>query len=554
MNGFTRLGIKIPWTGSRPWRLAQVVCLLGLLTGAAPPSFGSSRAPQLGIDSGKIAGGVAGQRGDVWVFKGIPYAAPPVGALRWRPPQPAAPWEGVRACTAFGPACPQPDVLSRLYGAKFHAVSEDCLYLNVWTPAGGGDERLPVMVWIHGGGNISGAASTPHYDGEALARKGVVLVSVNYRLGPLGFLAHPLLSMESERGVSGNYGLLDQVAALQWVARNIEAFGGDPGRVTIFGESAGGLNVCCLMASPLARGLFHRAIAQSGHAFGRIRHLRAPSRGQEAGEAQGERLAAELGCSSSPNPLACLRSVPANRLLEASKPTIGLMGEAGDRFGPAVDGWALPDDIPAMYEQGRQSPVPLLAGSNAHEGTIFTLNPPIRTVAAYRLALEAVYGHLAGAVFSLYPAREDGDVPKALSDALGDLGFVGGMRAFVRGMASVGTKAFLYHFTMRPAGAWGERLGAFHGAEIPYVFDNLDKGRMRPDEKQRALAHAMGGYWVRFAGTGDPNGPGRPMWPAYDAASDQHLELGEVIRVDRGLRKEACDLFDRILATHKGGR
>ncbi len=542
------------------WRYLWVFLLVSLGCACALPCWraeaqtakvtAEQSLPTVVLESGKVSGLVVGAKEDISVYKGIPYAAPPTGPLRWRPPQPPDPWKGVRQCTEFGPACPQPDILSRLYGTKLENVSEDCLYLNVWTPANTSEGRLPVMVWIHGGGNISGAGSTPMYDGEALARKGVVVVTLNYRLGPFGFLAHPWLSAESPLHVSGNYGLLDQIAALKWVQRNIRAFGGDPGLVTIFGESAGGLNVCCLMASPLAKGLFHRAIAQSGHAFGRIRHLRETWYGQEPMERQGERIAGALGSKG----VADLRGVSAQRLLEVSKPTIGLMQEPGNRFGPVVDGWVIPDDISAVFAAKRQNDVPLLAGSNGDEGTIFTLRPPVQSVEGYRMLVRAVYGRLAEEVLALYPVREASEIPRALATMLGDLGFVAGMRAFVRGMTGAKSRAYLYHFTMRPPGPFGDRLGAFHGAEIPFVFDNLNKGLTPSDGRRQALARAMSNSWIQFARTGDPHGPGLPHWPPYDPATDRHLEFGEVIRVGQGLRKEACDLFDRIVEDQRKRR
>jgi len=271
------------------------------------------------IDSGLVSGLAACDKGDVRVYKGIPFAAPPVGDFRWREPQPVKPWDRVRECKEYGPWCPQPrSMVGFESGNEF---SEDCLYLNIWTPAKSAKEKLPVMVWIHGGGCTTGSGATKTYDGTKLAQNRVVVVTINYRLGPFGYFAHPLLSKESPHGVSGNYGHLDQIAALRWVKLNIAAFGGDPGCVTIFGESAGSMSVCRLMVSPLAKGLFHRAIAQSGGAHGRNRHLKEKKGLLNSMESEGERLAAKLGCDKAPDVLQALRTKTSQELLEASEPS-----------------------------------------------------------------------------------------------------------------------------------------------------------------------------------------------------------------------------------------
>ena len=304
-----------------------VLAILVMMTIANMTVFAKSTEglPEtIAIDSGKISGLALGENKDVRSFKGIPYAKPPIGPLRWKPPQAVEAWEGVRECSAYGPACLQPDIFGK-WGIDFGELSEDCLYLNVWTPVKNTDEKLPVMMWIHGGGNVAGASQHPSNDGEELARLGAVVVSINHRLGIFGYLAHPLLSKESPHGVSGNYGLFDMIAALKWIQRNIKAFSGDPDRVTIFGESAGGRNVCTLMASPLAKGLFHRAITESGGAINPSsnRHLREFWYKQEPMEKQGERIAKELGFSDEADPLAGLRALSPEKLLEGSKPTMG---------------------------------------------------------------------------------------------------------------------------------------------------------------------------------------------------------------------------------------
>ena len=512
---------------------------LGVLA-AALAAFG---APQIQLDSGLIAGASVGEKGDVHAYKGIPFAAPPVGGLRWRPPQPVKPWDAVRACTAFGPWCPQPQPLM---GRELGKLSEDCLYLNVWTAAQKPTDRLPVMVWIHGGGHTTGSGAGTYYDGERLAREGVVVVTTNYRLGPFGYLAHPLLSKESERKVSGNYGLLDQVAALQWVQRNIAAFGGDPGCVTIFGESAGSVSVCRLMVSPLARGLFHRAIAQSGGAHGLNRHLREEWNNLPPMEKIGEQLAEQLGCAREADPLAALRAKTWQEVLDAAAPAQGLFGK-GVKFGPVVDGWALPDDPVALFEAGKQHDVPLLVGSNADEGSVFTQQVPLRRVQGYRWFLGQRFGKQADRVFALFPAEEDADAPAAFRRLVGVAAFVAPARFLARSMAKCKSPAYLYHFTRVPPLDRAKKLGAFHALEVAYVFGTIE-GRPGFDEADRKLSEAMRKCWTRFARTGDPNGDGPPRWPAYTKEADQCLEFGDEVKVRAGLYRAACDLFDAIQA------
>jgi para-nitrobenzyl esterase len=505
------------------------------------------------LDSGKITGVHSALDPDVLVFKGIPYAAPPVGELRWKPPQSVKLWKGVRDGSQFGAICPQPKsrIISLSESAK---MSEDCLYLNVWTPAKRPKAVRPVMVWIHGGGNINGSGSSPLYDGTALAKKGVVLVTINYRLGPFGFFAHPLLSKESEHGVSGNYGILDQIAALKWVRKNIRPFGGDPGRVTIFGESAGGMNVNILMASPLAKGLFHRVISESGTALRRNRHLREPWYGQEPMEKQGERLAKELGLADAPDPLKALRALPAEKIIADTKPVLGELSGGGNQFNFVVDGWVIPDEIQTIFDQGKQNDVPLIVGANADEGTLFFSQSRVKSVDGYCLVVKTLFGSTADDVLAMYPVNDPSEIRKALANVFGDSWFVAPARALARGMGTVKSKAYLYHFTMKPAGQIGEALGATHGSEIYYVFDNLRLGLSPPNEGRLALAKSMGAYWVQFAKTGNPNAKGLAPWPAYTEDDDQHLEFGTEIKAGLHLRKAACNLFDKRSAEQRKNR
>jgi len=529
-------------------RRLESVGLLLLLCPAFWTGMAAGAEP-VRIDSGKVSGAALGADGGLRVYKGIPYAAPPVGKLRWKPPQPVEPWDGVRACTEFGPWCPQPQPL---IGKELGRMSEDCLYLNVWTPAASPGDRLPTMLWIHGGGHTTGSGAATFYDGEKLARQGVVVVTINYRLGPFGYFAHPLLSKESEHGVSGNYGMLDQIAALQWVQRNIAAFGGDPGCVTIFGESAGAASVCRLMVSPLAKGLFHRAIAQSGGAHGRNRHLRRTWYGMEPMEKVGERLAATLGCDKAPHPLAALRAVSPEELLTASNPVQGLFGR-GTRFGPVIDGWALPDDPSDLWQAGKQHDVPFLTGSNADEGTIFLRQLPIQRVLGYQLTVRMLYRERADDLLKLFPVARDAEVKDAMGRLVGVASFVAPARFLARSMERVQSPGYLYHFTrVAPAGPT-QPYGAFHGMEIGYVFGTL-KPAMGPTARDWELSRIMSACWVRFAKAGDPNGEGLPRWPVNRAATDQCVEFGDTVEAKAGLHKQACDLFDEISASRRQAR
>jgi para-nitrobenzyl esterase len=524
--------------------LALALTLAGADSARAEGTLESPR-----LDAGAISGVLVEKEGaaPVRAFKGIPFAAPPVGALRWKPPQPVAPWEGVRACDTFGPVCPQPAVPFFLVPGP---RSEDCLYLNVWTGAADPGAKLPVMVWIHGGSLIFGAASQGLYDGAPLARRGVVVVTINYRLGPFGFLAHPALSKESPEGVSGNYGLLDQLAALEWVKKNVAAFGGDPGCVTIFGESAGGGSVQALLLSPLAKGLFHRAIVQS--AICSAPPLRGGAPGVESAEAAGERFAAAIGVPPASDPasgdlLAALRAKSPAELLAASAgpPEVGTT--TGVTFGLCADGLAIPADPVELVAAGKQADVPLLIGTTADEGTLFV--GTIRTRADLTKAIDGLFGAQAPKVAEAYPASSDGEAKRVAARLLADSIFVAPTRAFVRARPGFTSKAWLYAFTRAPMAGRLLGLGAHHGCELGYVFETLDApGAMGIQPIDRTLAATVSATWVRFAQTGDPTGQGLPEWPAYTAENDAHLELGDKVQPGSGLRKAQCDLLERVWA------
>ncbi len=510
-------------------RQARVLTVMLALGGLWAPAFAQD-AVRVEIDTGELEGA---REGAIVTFKGVPYAAPPMGTLRWRPPQPVEPWRRVRAARRYSP-------VARQRGAGPGMIaSEDCLYLNVWTPALDGEPR-PVMVFIHGGGFATGSGSEAMYDGTELAKQGLVVVTFNYRLDILGFLAHPLLTAESAEHSSGNYGLLDQVAALEWVRRNIDQFGGDPARVTIFGESAGGRSVSVLMASPLAKGLFHRAVAQSGA----LRGVDTPLRTQEQ---RGERLAGAVGCAERPDPLRCLRARPFEELATVS----------GFDAGPIVDGWLIPEDPRAVYADGRQHDVPMIIGANADEGTFAILGrrTPIRTVAEYDAYVSGLVASGAEEVLAQYPAGADDQVYQALNRFGTDQGLARHARQQARWMAATRAKTYVYLFArVSPQHRW-TGLGATHTAELPYLFGNLQfaarQGRLSTLELQdRRLAQAMMRYWARFAETGDPNGDERPVWPAY-TDDETLLVLGDDITTGTWPRAAGLDLLDRLFGDQR---
>jgi len=460
------------------------------------------------VESGLVEGAL---EDGLTVYRGIPFAAPPVGELRWRPPQPAAKWDGVKRADKFAPACMQGGPPTPSTAAQGPGMSEDCLYLNVWTPATGANQRLPVLVWIYGGGFSGGATSIPTYSGEKLARRGVVLVSIAYRVGPFGFLAHPGLSAESKFKVSGNYGLLDMIAGLQWIQRNIAAFGGDPRRVTIFGESAGGIAVSMLCASPLAKGLFHGAISQSGGSFGPPRPGGMPGENMQRladAERAGESYAKSIGASSVQD----LRKLPAEQVLATARGQRGLSW-------PVIDGWVIPDDQYKLYEAGRYNDTPILVGYNSDEGLSFS---PPKTPQAYIESVRQRYGPFADKLLKLYPAGET-TVPKTARDLMRDAAFGWHTWAWARLQSRTGkSKVFYYYFDQHPeypAGSPREGQGAPHGADVPFVFEHLDAPNRQPAPGDQELSAIMAAYWTNFAKRGDPNGEGLPQWPPFSEAN-----------------------------------
>ena len=476
------------------------------------------------VESGDLAGRtLAG--GQVTAFLAVPYAAPPVGALRWRPPAPPLAWTGVRQADAVGAACmQQPNKPDSIFYFVTPAVGEDCLTLNIWTPAKTSSERRPVMVWLHGGGFRGGTGGAPNYAGDQLAKLGVVMVTINYRLGLFGFLAHPELDAESPKHVSGNYGTLDQIAALAWVKRNIAQFGGDPNRVTLIGQSAGSFSVSYLMASPLAKGLFQRAIGESGATMSPVHHGGGMGFGlQPLADVEQEGVAFAKAEGGS---IAALRARPAAALLQAA-----VAAKIG--FQPVVDGYVLPDDVYSIFAKGQQNDVPLLTGSNANEGSIYTRAP---SAAAYLEQAKKQYGASFADYIKAYPAESDRQANESAQAAFRDGTFAWHNWAWARMQATTGkSKVYYYYLDHAPPIPPGTKfaedpdgapLGTYHTAEILYLFHHFELRHWAWRADDRRLADRIAGYWVNFARSGDPNVRGQPQWPSFDAQREQVMHLG----------------------------
>jgi para-nitrobenzyl esterase len=465
---------------------------------------------QVKIDTGTVEGKM---QGPTRTFLGIAYAAPPVGDLRWKPPASPASWSGVRSATTFGSHCMQGPVYDDMI-FRDPGGSEDCLTLNVWTPAKDAAAKLPVMVWIHGGGFQAGATSEPRQDGQFLAARGVVVVSMNYRLGILGFFALPELAAESGRNAAGNYGLMDQTAALQWVRRNIAAFGGDPANVTIFGESAGSFSVSAQMASPLGHGLFNRAMGESGAAFPGPGLSFKPLAQREPQDSEFAR--ATLGAKD----LKELRSIPAEKILNAAFKT----SDRGFKFAPDIDGYFLPESVPAIFAAKKQNDVTLLAGWNHDEGGLGV--PPAGHTASEELKTQAEqqFGAKADEFLRLYPGGTEEQAKRSLADLAGDHFIAFKTWEWLEAASSTGTKpVYRYRFDRSLTSDAKDKtaLGAYHSAEIEYVFGTLDSKTDRLWTKEdREISALMQKYWVNFARSGDPNASGLPPWPLYRAAGD----------------------------------
>lgn len=491
-------------------------------------------------DKGKVRGAFTTD-GKVRAFKGIPYAAPPVGELRWQPPQPAAKWKGVRDAIDFGAHCVQTNAYSDMV-FRDPGPSEDCLTLNVWTHTDAKKGSLPVMVWIYGGGFHAGTTSEPRQDGQFLAHRNVVVVSMNYRLGIFGFFVHPELTAESPHHASGNYGLMDQNAAIEWVRKNITNFGGDPHNITIFGESAGSFSVSALMASPLSRNNFQKAIGESGAAFfsNSLRYL--PREAREQTDAKFAETA--FGTTK----LADLRKIPADQLVQETETGLKQLHVS---FSPVVDGWFLPEPVPDIYAAGKQAHIPLLAGWNADEERSAALfaKPPV-TAESFRKQAEAQFGPDAEEFLKLYPASTDAEALRSAGDFESDRFIIYSTWRWLEAQVKTGAApVYRYRLDLVPPGDQFHPagIGAFHSDDIEYVFGTLDSrpgAVWRPED--RKLSDEIQQYWTNFARTGDPNGSDLPKWPTYDAADGWQF-----MRLDATSEAQPDRLRDRYLFLDK---
>jgi para-nitrobenzyl esterase len=466
-------------------------------------------------------GAVRGEaKAGLHIFRGLPYAAPPLGPLRWKAPAAPSAWQGVRDARRFGPACFQPKPRAgSIYADPIAEMSEDCLSLNIWSPAEA--YNAAVMVWIHGGSLTGGAGSETLYDGAALARGGLVVVTINYRLGVLGYLAHPGLSSESPDNISGNYGLLDQIAALGWVKRNIAAFGGNPEEVTIAGESAGALSVMYLMASPAARGLFRQAILESAYMIS-TPELREKRFGEEPAEALGVRLSTRLGIDG----IAGLRAMDAATITERA-PSAGYLP-----FG-TIDGHVLRRQLVDVFDRGEQAHVPVLVGFNSGEirSLRFLAPPAPATEAAYVAAIRDRYGALADAFLRLYPSS---DIPGSILAEPRDALYGWTAERVATKQVAAGEPAFLYFFDHGYPAADAAGLHAFHASELPYIFGTADRTppawpKLPATQEDQRFADAMGGYWASFVRNGIPTAPGQPEWPSF-ASGKAFMALADLPR------------------------
>ena len=472
------------------------------------------------------------KNGDISIFKGIPFAAPPVDDLRWKAPQPVKNWTGVLKCDKFSASPMQSKpVPFKMWTEEFitppDKLSEDCLYLNVWTPAKSDRDKLPVFVWIYGGGFSSGSAACAVYDGEEISKKGIIVVSINYRVGVLGFLAHPELSRESGNKVSGNYGLLDQVAALKWIKKNIEAFGGDPQKVTIAGQSAGSMSVCALVASHLAKGLFSGAIAESGGILG--------------GHMNSNLADAEK------SGLSFMNKMKTSNIKELRHKSAEELIAAGGNFGPVSDGYVIPGDVFAAFKDGKFNDVSIMAGWVTGDGSL--IGTQTITPEKYRKQAIEKYGDKADEYMKLFPGNTSEQIAASLKE-LSLLEFA----ALPAHRWTVFSKnnAYIYQFSHVPVDKPGfPNYGAFHTSEVPFALHTLHMWKRPWRDVDLAVEKTMSDYWVNFVKTGNPNGKGLPEWGVYDKSSGNIMEIGDISQIKKGLYKSEFDFLEGLTVSKK---
>jgi para-nitrobenzyl esterase len=526
----------------------SVALAAGVLAGVGTVS--AAIPEPIKLDAGQLGGSTESSNG-VRAWRGIPFAAPPVGALRWQAPQPVAKWNGVRDASKFGNVCIQPAGPTSGPQARLNIavlpdsppLSEDCLYLNVWSGASAANERRPVMVYFFGGAFTEGSGSVPLYDGDALARKGAVVVTMNYRLGPYGFFVHPALTAESPHKASGNYGLMDMLASLRWVENNIAAFGGDPGNVTVFGQSAGAMAIASLAASPEAKGLFHRAISQSGAWMGLGMSAGMTTRAQ--GEERGLKAATDAGVKT----IAELRAMSTDDVTAKFRSA-----------GMIVDGWVIPEDPTVTFAAGRQNAVDVLVGSNKEELSF----GPRATAAQFETQARTRWGDFADEYLALYPHATDDEAARSAIQSSAD-GTFWHMRLYADYQAKRGNKAYLYYFTQNPPAPAGEpELPATHASEVPYVFNNLGQLALFPDRSvpelaaksapDKKVADQMSSYWVNFARSGNPNGSGLPTWQAHEPLKSERAAILDAEPASEKLPEPArLALLDKLFERQQHG-
>jgi para-nitrobenzyl esterase len=519
-----------------PKAKARIALSTAVLLGLATAAVAAQNQITITESQGRLAGAVDAH--GVRSFKGIPYAEPPVGDKRWTAPVAAGPWKGVRDARDFGASCYETSYAPQsLFYIHQPTLSEDCLFLNVWTPAHA--HKAPVIVWIHGGGYVRGGSWEPQYEGTHFAEHGVVFVSINYRLGPLGWLALPELSAESPHGVSGNYGQLDQIEALKWVKKNIAAFGGDPGNVTIDGESAGGVSMALMMVSPLARGLFQKVIAES-LGIQSAPELKQPNHGLPSAEGNGTAFEKALGAAD----LKALRAIDARTVTE----------HAGFRGGPNVDGWVVPAQIVDIFDRKQEALVPVLMGFNRNEIYPVLMGFSPRSLpgsnAVYEAAIQKRYGDLAPEFLRLYPGS---DMQTSMFAARRDAVFGWSAMRIVRDEAKAGIPSYLYFFDHAYPAAEARGLHAFHGSEMPYTFGHVGKDAVLPPNwplpdgpEEAVLSDAMISYWTSFARTGVPKAPGQPDWPPY-AQNEGYMDFVETPEPSTNLMPGMFELQEEIV-------